>query len=153
MPSRDLKTMNATVNVKVYQLKIWALVFSGLLLIPVSALPKKLQRVPNGMWGGQHVRVDVGAKVATIDFDCAHGTISGPLLMDAKGQFSWKGTYSREHGGPVRLEENDAGESAIFSGSIKGSTMKLTVRLKTQNQALDSFVLTHGRSGMVRKCL
>jgi hypothetical protein len=129
------------------------LLILSLSLITVSARPKKMQRISNGSWGGQHIHIDVDSKSATLAFDCAHGTIEGPLMADSKGRFSWKGTYSPEHGGPVRNEENDTGQAAVYTGSIKNQTMTLTVRLANQKEPLDTFVLTQGKTGRIRKCL
>ena len=112
-----------------------------------------MQRIANGSWGGQHIHVEVSPDSATVSFDCAHGTIEGPLTIDSRGEFNWKGTFAPEHGGPVREEENDTGEAAIYSGTINGQAMMLTLRLADQKEPLDKFVLTQGKAGRIRKCL
>src|ERR1700737_4602656 len=93
-----------------------------------SAKPRKSQRMPSGLWGGEHIRIDVSANSATIEYDCAQGTIAGPLLLDTKGHFTLHGTHLREHGGPIRSDETANGHPAIYTGSIKGGRMTLTVK-------------------------
>jgi hypothetical protein len=114
---------------------------------------KKMQRIPTGVWGGPHVNINVSSKSATIAFDCAHGTITGPLVMDSKGHFSWEGTYTMERGGPVRMDEKANDRPAAYTGSIKGQSMTLTVKLTEQEEAIDTFVLTHGKTGRIVKCM
>ncbi|MBA2338989.1 MAG: hypothetical protein H0V88_01215, partial [Pyrinomonadaceae bacterium] len=59
-------------------------------------------RVLKGMWGGQHVGMEVTAEGASIEYDCAHGTINEPLVTDRNGNFNSKGTYEVERPGPQR---------------------------------------------------
>lgn len=83
------------------------LVLVSLVLVIVSfaaARPRKMQRLQTGSWGGSHIRIEVGPGSATIDYDCANGTINGPLTMDSKGHFTWRGFHNREHGGPIRID-------------------------------------------------
>jgi hypothetical protein len=139
---------------KVYSKGVRLLVISSLLITTVSAGSQKMQRIATGTWGGQHVQVDVTSKSASIEFDCAHGTIEGPLMIDSKGQFSLKGTFAMERGGPTRSDDAaSSGRPATYSGSIKGKTMKLTVKLADDDQVLDTFELSHGSPGRLRKCL
>jgi len=133
--------------------RLYTLLGIALLVSGASAKPKKQVRVANGAWGGQNITMNVGEKSATIEFGCAHGTIEGPLMTDAKGQFSWKGTFSAEHGGPVRIDEQRPGKSAIYSGSIKGQSMTLMVKLEGEESPLDTFTLTRGATGRLRKCM
>ena len=69
-----------------------------------AAKPRRMQRLQTGTWGGPHISVEVGASSATINYDCANGTINGPLTIDSKGRFNWRGTHNREHGGPIRMD-------------------------------------------------
>jgi hypothetical protein len=110
------------------------------------------KNVALGVWGGEHVHLDVNSNSAKIEFDCAHGTIEGPLTVTANGEFSWKGTFARERGGPVTSNDENSGEPAVYSGSINQETMKLTLRLQNAKDPLDTFVLTRGEDGHIRKC-
>ena len=118
-----------------------------------SAKPRKSQRMPSGLWGGDHIRINVSANSAMIEYDCAQGTIAGPLLLDTKGHFTLRGTHLREHGGPIRSDETRNGRPAIYTGSIKGGRMALTVKLKDTNETMGTFSLTHGVEGRVFKCM
>jgi hypothetical protein len=132
------------------------LVILSLVLLIVSSVasrPRKMQRLSTGTWGGAHIRIDVQPRSATIEYDCANGTIDGPFTIDSKGSFSWRGTFNREHGGPIRIDEKPNSRPAIYSGSIKGDTMTLTVKLADSKQVLATFTLQRGSEGRVRKCL
>ena len=127
---------------------------SLLLLIVASAAakPRKTQRLQPGSWGAPHIRIDVEQGSATIDYDCANGTIDGPLTYDRKGNFTWHGTHNQEHGGPTRVDEESNGRPAIYTGSIKGDTMKLTVMLAHSKELVETFTLKRGGAGRVFKC-
>ncbi len=130
------------------------LVLVSLVLLIVSlaaARPRRMQRLQTGSWGGLHIRIEVGPSSATIDYDCANGTINGPLTVDRKGHFTWRGSHNREHGGPIRIDEQSNSRPAIYSGSIKGDTMTLTVKLAGTDEA-QSYTLSRGSAGRVFKC-
>ena len=57
------------------------------------------------MWGGTGIQLTVNDATATVEFDCAHGTIDQPLLIDQDGRFDIPGTFVREHGGPIQEGE------------------------------------------------
>lgn len=103
------------------------------------------------VWGGQHIEMKQNASGAEIEFDCATGTIAGPLKVDAQGKFQADGTYRREHGGPVKKDENGAA-AAKYSGSITGDTMHLDIVLTQSKESVGSYVLTRGQAGTVFKC-
>jgi len=70
---------------------IWASM--TLVLMAASSSPaswarsRKQHRLARGTWGGTHVSLTVGESSATIEYDCAHGLIDGPLLTDRRGRF------------------------------------------------------------------
>ena len=129
-------------------------VLSLVLLVVASAAsrPRKMQRLSTGEWGGSHINIQVGPHSATIEYDCANGTIAGPLSIDSKGRFTWRGTHNREHPGPIRVDEESNSRPAIYSGWIKGDTMTLTVKLADTKEVFETFTLKRGRSGRVFKC-
>jgi hypothetical protein len=130
-------------------------VVAGLILLvtySAASRPRKMQRVTPGTWGGPHIRVELGPRSATIEYDCANGAIDGPFTLDTKGRFSWRGTFNREHGGPIRGDEQSNGRAVIYSGSIKGDTMTLAVKSADSNEAIGSYTLKRGSSGRVFKC-
>lgn len=117
-----------------------------------SARGRKQYRLAQGTWGGQHLTVTVGESSATIEFDCAHGQIDGPLVTDRRGRFDLKGTYAPEHGGPVRDNEESAGQPVRYTGWTDGKKMTLTVTLAGRKEMLGTFNLTRGAEGRIFKC-
>ncbi len=103
-----------------------------------------------GSWGGDHVALEVTAQGGSIEFDCAHGAIAEPIVLDDDGHFESTGTYVREHGGPVREGEEDA-RPARYAGRVQGQTMTLTITVG--GEALGPFELERGRTPRITKCL
>ena len=112
----------------------------------------RAKQIPSGAWGGPHISIEINNGTATIEYDCANGTISGPLKLDRRGNFSLSGTHVREHGGPIRVNEQRSGQTALYTGWTDGKKMTLTVRLANTNESLGTFKLVHGQSGRVFKC-
>src|SRR5260370_26344700 len=113
----------------------------------ITAGGRKPPRLTQGSWGGQHITMDVGESSAAIEFDCANGQISGPLTIDRRGRFDLKGTFTREHGGPIRDDEKSNRQPARYSGWTDGRRMTLTVTTEGQNATVGAFNLTHANSG------
>ena len=113
---------------------------------------RKMQRVPEGTWGGLHLRMEVVDGSATIEYDCANGTIAGPLTIDRRGRFSLRGTHAQEHGGPIRNDEKPNSRPARYTGWTDGRKMTLTVTLTDTNETLGTFSLVRGQQGRVFKC-
>ena len=131
--------------------KVIAVVFIiSLLLVSVVAKTQKMHRIATGVWGGEHIRIEVGSKSATVEYDCATGVIDGPLVVDSNGQFSLRGTHKMERGGPVRQNEEPKPHPATYTGSIKGNTMTLT--LKFADFDAETFTLEKGKPGELVKC-
>jgi len=103
-----------------------------------------------GQWGGDHASLIVGDAAGHIEFDCAHGDFSGAI---ATASFSRAGSFVREHGGPIREGEPIDTHPATYDGSIRGSSMTLTVRLTDTNETVGTFALTRGSMGRIVKCL
>ena len=116
-----------------------------------ASRPRKMQRLSTGTWGGPNIRIQVETGSATIDYACAHGTITGPLTFDSKGRFTWRGTHTSEGPGPVRAEESN-GSPAIYTGSVSGDKMTLTVKLSDTRHVGDTFTLTRGGKVRIFKC-
>lgn len=103
-------------------------------------------------WGGEHVRMEVTAKGATLDFDCASGEITKSVQVDAVGNFTVVGTFTREHGGPVRKDAADNTAAAKYSGTISGDTMRLSIISGPDNAPVGEFMLSRGTTGHLVKC-
>jgi hypothetical protein len=129
---------------------VGVLLLLTLLTISAAAKIQKMRRISTGLWGGQHISMKVGAKSATIEYDCANGVIDGPLVVDAHGRFNLRGTHHMEHGGPIRADESSKGQPATYTGSISGNTMTLT--LKFGDADAEMFTLEKGKEGELFKC-
>jgi hypothetical protein len=112
---------------------------------------QRSRQVAKGSWGGLGVVLEVADEI-TVEFDCAHGVISGPIVLDDAGKFSAKGSFFREHGGPIRQGEDEKGEAVVYSGSSDGKTMNLKIKPEGNEEELGSYQLTLGQSGRLRKC-
>ena len=110
------------------------------------------QAALTGVWGGNGIAVTVTAGGATIEFDCAHGTISQPLTLDASGHFSTNGIYVQEHGGPIAPGPQDS-HAALYRGTVQGGAMSLTVSLTDTAQTVGTFTAVLGAAPRVVKCL
>lgn len=121
-----------------------------LLLIAIGAGTQKMQRLATGVWGGQHINIEVGEKSATIEYDCANGSIDGPLVVDGNGKFSWRGTHRMERGGPIRADEKPKEYPATYTGSVSGNTMTLTLKISGMDE--ETFTLEKGKPGDLFKC-
>jgi hypothetical protein len=108
--------------------------------------------VPAGEWNGQHIALSVTASGATVEFDCAHGTINGTLTLDANNHFAVNGTFVREHGGPTREDEASKGVPASYTGTLKDDTLTVTVELTDSKESVGVFTLTRGGAGRLFKC-
>lgn len=126
------------------------LVVLMLLTISAAAGIQKMRHISTGVWGGQHISMKVGAKSATIEYDCATGVIDGPLVVDADGHFNLRGTHRAERGGPVRADETSNGQPATYTGTIEGNTMTLTLKVGDSEQ--ETFTLEKGHAGELFKC-
>jgi hypothetical protein len=109
-----------------------------------------MRRIPTGTWGGQHINMKVGTKSASIEYDCATGTIQGPLVVDSDGNFNLRGTHRMLRGGPVRADETPNDRPATYTGSIKGNTM--TLNLKLSETDVETFTLEKGKEGELFRC-
>jgi len=82
-----------------------------------------------GTWGGEHVALDVTLKGASLEFDCAIGTICKPLVVRADGTIEVRGTYTRAPGGPARVGDEPDIHPAMYAGHLEGDVLTLTVTL------------------------
>ena len=105
-----------------------------------------------GTWGGDHVSMTI-ADSTHLEFDCAHGDIAAPIAIDSGGRFNVIGTFTREHGGPVRVEEPPDTHPAGYSGLVSDDRMTLTIRLTESGETIGTFTLKRGTLGRVVKCL
>ena len=105
-----------------------------------------------GVWGGDHIRFEVTERGADIEYDCAHGTIEGRIVVDRRGRFSVRGMHYEEHGGPVRAGEAAASYPVRLSGVVGGSLLRLTVTRAGTRRLVGTFSLARGREANLVKC-
>ena len=106
-----------------------------------------------GTWGGEHVRITIGAASAILVYDCAHGTIDQTFVVDPAGRFDLVGTHVPESPGPVREDQPPVAHPARYAGSTDGKMLTFSVTLTDSGQILGPFSLSLGAPGRVFKCL
>ncbi|HEX7315805.1 MAG TPA: hypothetical protein VF297_17955 [Pyrinomonadaceae bacterium] len=105
-----------------------------------------------GVWGGEHIRFEVTETGASVEYDCAHGTVEGKIVVDAQGRFNVNGIHYEEHGGPVRPGDEANGYRVRLSGRVGGSLLKLTVTRAGTSKVVGTFNLARDREPMLVKC-
>jgi hypothetical protein len=110
------------------------------------------QKKLNGTWGGQGVSMEVTDNGASLDFDCATGSITSAIAPDSAGKFTAKGLFARQHPGPTREGEDNEGQPATYTGVIDGENLTLTITLARNNEKAGTFVLGHGKPARIRRC-
>ena len=108
--------------------------------------------IPAGKWGGEHAVLEVSDRGASIQLDCAHGSISAAIVLDAEGRFDVAGDFAKEHGGPIRKGETESRLSARYHGRVKSRTMTLTIDVAGEGEALGPFALERGSEGHLVRC-
>lgn len=112
----------------------------------------KGERLAPGVWGGDHIRMEVSDAGAAVEFDCAHGAIDTPVLLDSEGRFDLKATFVAERGGPIRRDAPPKTRPARYEGRVGGDTLTLTVTLTDTDEDAGTYTLTRGSEGRVFKC-
>ena len=109
--------------------------------------------VPNGVWGGEHIRMEVNDSGADIEFDCARGSISQPLRLDGNGRFKVQGIYMAQTPAPAAVDAGltASGVKATYTGTVSGSSLRLEVFIEGQDTPR-IFDLIHGDQGHLAKC-
>lgn len=131
-------------------MKVLCLAF--LLAVPsLACAGAALSHVPKGDWGGEHASLSVGDADASIEFDCAHGSIDVPIALDSQQRFDAAGRYAREHGGPIRPGEDQTGVPARYKGTCDGKKLTFSVTLDG-GDTIGPFELTLDGRAHVVKC-
>lgn len=112
----------------------------------------KNDRLPKGIWGGQHVHAEIKQGGAEFEFDCAHGSISQVIVLDGSGKFDVPGKFATEHGGPVRPGDENNDRSVRYSGTVKDQEMTLTITDASNKELIGTFTLKYGNEGRLMKC-
>jgi hypothetical protein len=107
-----------------------------------------------GVWGGQHLRMEVREGGVEFEFDCGGGQIEGPIALDGEGRFDVKGTFIAQHAGPVLRDEEANARPARYKGRVRGDTLTLTVTFEgsKEEEERNTYTLTRGSEGRLMKC-
>lgn len=117
---------------------------------PVTA-PEAAVRA--GSWGGNHIGLVVTESGVAVEFDCARGSIEGPVPLDDQGRFAADGLYFQEHGGPVQDKEQPEPMKVGYEGQVSGEQMTLTVVALDTQKKIGTFSLAFGASARITRCL
>lgn len=109
--------------------------------------------VAAGDWGGVGISLVATEQEVQLELDCALGEISAPLVLDPDGGFTVDGTFTPEHGGPVREDEVLESEPATYAGVVDGDQMTLTIHLVERGTISGPFALQRDGAALLRKCL
>jgi len=127
-------------------------IVAAMVLQSLSSSTPMSQRKINGLWGGQGISMEATDSGATLEFDCASGTITEPIVLDSAGKFSAKGRFARQRPGPTREDDNTEGQPASYSGVVDGENLTLTITLTKDSEKVGDFTLAHGKIGRIRRC-
>ena len=128
------------------------------LLLPALAALSACATVPQpagpltGDWGGTHVGLKLNAAGGTLDYDCAAGTIDGPVVMQPDGTLDAIGMHTPGWGGPERVGEVRPSYRTRYSGSVRGDRMILQGRVEN-GVLLGPFTLVRGAEPVLMRCL
>lgn len=125
----------------------------GALIVLAPACATQPTGDPTGAWGGDHIALTVTVDGATLEYDCAAGTMDGAITTDAEGRFHSLGIHDIGHGGPARQDEIPDRHPASYRGHIVGDTMTLTVTLTDRDTEVGTFELTRGAAPRIVRCL
>ncbi len=107
-----------------------------------------------GVWGGDHAEASFdSAGAATLQYDCAHGTIVAPITIGGDGALTATGTHVREHGGPVQEGETEDSHPARYDGAVRGDRFTFTVTLTDDGSVIGPFTVRRGEPGRLFRCL
>jgi hypothetical protein len=151
MVAPDQMPKRTALSMLVARSLIVLLAFCGVLLQASTQYAADASGLATGVWGGQGIALKVSAKGADVEFDCAHGQIAQPITLDKHGDFEVAGTFTSEHGGPMRRDETLQLAPARYSGHVDGDTMSLTV--SPDKRQVGSYTLTRGSPGHITRCL
>jgi hypothetical protein len=106
--------------------------------------------VPPGTWGGQGAVMVASDSGAAFTFNCASGSVDGPLPVDANGQFSWSGTFARIS--PVPGSPHDTPHPATYHGTANASQIVMALTVPELAIESDPVTLTYGNTGNLALC-
>lgn len=106
-----------------------------------------------GIFGGEHIRMTVGSVDSDVEYDCAAGTLLGPLPV--RGDFTNAGSHTPGIGGPERVGETRPAYPATYRGRVLPDSIEMIVDvdLPSGQARLGPFRLRQGSDGNLLRCL
>ena len=105
-----------------------------------------------GQWGGTHIGMNLTATGGSIEYDCASGSLIGPIVPGPGGRFQVQGTHVPGHGGPAIEGETLPVYRVRFTGRVRGDRMTMTGRVEN-GVLLGPFDLRRGAEAGLFRCL
>jgi hypothetical protein len=105
-----------------------------------------------GEGGGTHVGLRLSEAGGMLEYDCAAGTVAGPLVPRADGNFEALGTHTPAAGGPEIAGQVRPSYSVRYSGTVRGDRMTLEGRV-ANGVLLGPFTLRRGAEPVIFRCL
>ena len=106
-----------------------------------------------GAWGGEHVGLTLDSAGGRLEYDCAAGTITEPLIPSRDGSFAANGTHTPGTGGPDRIDRVPPSYGARYTGTVGRETMTLRVSVPARDLALGPFRLRRDAQPQLVRCL
>jgi hypothetical protein len=106
-----------------------------------------------GVYGADHIQLTVGTTDSAVEYDCAEGTIFGPLPV--RGAFRNSGTHRPGTGGPEQVDEVRPSYPATYEGRVLADAIELVVDvdLPSGPTRLGPYRLQSGSEGNLFRCL
>lgn len=117
------------------------------------ATPQAASQPLAGGWGGTHVGLTLDAAGGRLDYDCAAGTIVGPVMLDAAGRFRATGTHTPGTGGPVQQGQVLPAYPASYQGQVRRDRMTLSISVPSRGFVIGPYELRRGADPVLMRCL
>ena len=122
------------------------------LFLAACATPLPASHPIVGEWGGTHVGLSLTPNGGRLEYDCASGTLIGPLVPRPDGTFDAQGIHTPGWGGPEIEGQVLPSYPVRYSGSVRGDVMNLRGRLEN-GVSLGPFILRRGSEPVIFRCL
>ncbi len=106
-----------------------------------------------GEWGGEHVGLTLDPVGGRLEYDCAAGTIVGPVIAARDGSFAANGTHTPGLGGPERIGYVPPSYPARYAGTVRRKTKTLRVSVPARDIEMGPFRLRRGADPRILRCL
>ena len=106
-----------------------------------------------GSWGGQSIALKIDGKIGVLEYDCAAGSINGPIVLDSAGNFKARGTHTPGMGGPAIQGQEPQALPADYWGRVSRDTLTLNVHVPSLSLTLGPFTLRQNAEARLFRCL